>query len=176
MMLLRCENLTKDYRRFRALDHLNLEIAPGEIFGLLGSNGAGKSTAIRMLCGLLRPTSGTASVLGIDVARDPEAVKRSIGYMTQRFSLYDDLTVRENLEFFGGVYGLHGRALDERRRWALETADLVAMERRIARELPDSPNPNLVPVASLSALDRRVLKEALREVRKLQQRLAVDYP
>jgi ABC-2 type transport system ATP-binding protein len=89
-----------------------------------------------MLCGLLKPTSGEARVLGIDVARDSEAVKRAIGYMTQRFSLYDDLTVGENLEFYGGIYGLRGAAFDARRRWALETADLVGSEDRLTRTLP----------------------------------------
>ena len=109
--------LTKRFGPFVAVDALDLRVEPGEVFGLLGSNGAGKSTAIRMLCGLLTPTSGTASVLGIDVAKDPEEVKRRIGYMTQRFSLYDDLSVQENLEFFGGIYGLSNSKAEERRRW-----------------------------------------------------------
>ena len=89
---------------------MSFDVRPGEIFGFLGSNGAGKSTTIRMLCGLLRPTSGTAMVGGIDVGRDPEGVKRRIGYMSQRFSLYETLTVDQNIAFFGGVYGLDGRA------------------------------------------------------------------
>ena len=91
-----------------AVDGVTLDVQEGEIFGFLGANGAGKSTTIRMMCGLLRPSGGTARVLGIDVARDPEGVKRSIGYMSQRFSLYEDLTARQNIRFFGGVYGLRG--------------------------------------------------------------------
>ncbi len=128
--------LTKRFGSFTAVDRLDLEIRPGEVFGLLGSNGAGKSTAIRMLCGLLTPTSGSARVLGLDVAADPEGVKRSIGYMTQRFSLYDDLTVAENLEFYGGIYGLRGAELAERRAWAVEMADLRGKEDRLTRTLP----------------------------------------
>jgi ABC-2 type transport system ATP-binding protein len=98
--------LVKRFGAFTSVDDLSLSVGEGEIFGLLGSNGAGKSTTIRMLCGLLTPSAGRASVLGVDVARDPEGVKRRIGYMTQRFSLYDDLSVRENLEFVARVYGI----------------------------------------------------------------------
>jgi len=130
------QGLTKRFGAFVAVDTLDLRVEPGEVFGLLGSNGAGKSTAIRMLCGLLTPTSGRASVLGIDVAKDPEGVKRRIGYMTQRFSLYDDLSVEENLEFFGGIYGLSNSRAEERRRWAIEMADLQGKESLITRELP----------------------------------------
>ena len=101
--------LTKRFGAFTAVDRVSLTVNEGEIFGFLGANGAGKSTTIRMLCGLLAPTSGTGLVLGVDVAKDPEGVKRRIGYMSQRFSLYDDLTVGQNLRFFGGVYGLRGR-------------------------------------------------------------------
>lgn len=128
--------LTKRFGAFTAVDGLTFDVREGEVFGLLGSNGAGKSTAIRMLCGLLRPSAGSASVLGVDVVSDPEEVKRRIGYMTQRFSLYDDLTVRENLDFFGGVYGLGGEALRARRDEAVRGADLGAVEDRLTRELP----------------------------------------
>lgn len=128
--------LTKRFGAFVAVDRLTLRIEKGEVFGLLGSNGAGKSTAIRMLTGLLPPTSGEASVLGIDVVREPEAVKRSLGYMSQRFSLYEDLTVEENLRFFGGVYGLHGSRLAARIEEALALADLSGKQGRLARELP----------------------------------------
>ena len=128
--------LTRRFGRFVAVDRLSLTVEPGEVFGLLGSNGAGKSTAIRMLCGLLTPSAGTARVLGIDVAQDPEGVKRSIGYMSQRFSLYDDLTVAQNLRFFGGAYGLDGPRLSERLAWAMGAAGLDGREGELAGALP----------------------------------------
>ena len=128
--------LTRDFGAFRAVDGLTFDIAPGEIFGLLGSNGAGKSTAIRMLCGLLTPSAGSASVLDVDIATDPEGVKRRIGYMTQRFSLYEDLTVRQNLHFYGGVYGLRGAAYREREAWAVRQAGLGGKEDRPTGSLP----------------------------------------
>ncbi len=128
--------LTKRFGNFTAVDRLTLAVQEGEIFGLLGSNGAGKSTAIRMLCGLLRPSAGRALVLGVDVSRDPESVKRGIGYMSQRFSLYDDLSVSQNLRFFGGVYGLRGAVLAERERSALEMAGLGGKEDLLTRSLP----------------------------------------
>jgi ABC-2 type transport system ATP-binding protein len=125
---LEAASLTKRFGKFTAVDGLSFRVEEGEVFGLLGSNGAGKSTAIRMLVGLLAPTSGRGTVLGIDVAREPEAVKRRIGYMTQKFSLYEDLTVRENLRFFGGVYGLEGREALERAAWAVEMSGLAGKE------------------------------------------------
>jgi len=121
-------DLSKRFGTFQAVDRVTLDVQEGEIFGFLGANGAGKSTTIRMLCGLLRPSSGSARVLGIDVAQQPEEVKRRIGYMSQRFSLYEDLTVRQNLRFYGGVYGLRGAALAEREAWAVETAALRGKE------------------------------------------------
>jgi len=127
--------LTRRFGAFVAVDHLSFEVRRGEIFGFLGSNGAGKSTTIRMLCGLLRPTSGTALVGGVDVARDPEAVKQRIGYMSQRFSLYELLTVDQNIEFFGGVYGLTAARLAERRHFVLEMAGLAGRESALARDL-----------------------------------------
>ncbi len=130
------EHLSKHFGQFRAVDDLTLAVHEGEIFGFLGSNGAGKSTAIRMLCGLLAPTSGRAHVLGIDVAHDPESVKRRIGYMSQRFSLYEDLTVLQNLRFFGGVYGVTGRAFRERAEWALATARLQGKQDLMTGSLP----------------------------------------
>jgi ABC-2 type transport system ATP-binding protein len=128
-------HLTKRFGSFVAVDDVSLSVAEGEIFGFLGANGAGKSTTIRMLCGLLKPTSGSGQVLGIDVARHPDEVKRRIGYMSQRFSLYEDLTVIENLRFFGGVYGLYGAAARERQAWALQMAGLEGQEQRLTREL-----------------------------------------
>jgi ABC-2 type transport system ATP-binding protein len=128
--------LSKHFGAFKAVDRVSLAVSEGEIFGFLGANGAGKSTTIRMLCGLLKPTSGTGLVLGTDVARDPEGVKRKIGYMSQRFSLYDDLTVAQNLRFFGGVYGLRGAAARERGAWAVHMAGLEGKEDRLTGELP----------------------------------------
>jgi len=127
--------LTKRFGAFVAVDGISLDVEEGEIFGFLGANGAGKSTTIRMLCGLLRPTAGTGRVLGIDVGREPEEVKRRIGYMSQRFSLYDDLTVRQNLRFYGGVYGLRGALQAEREAWAIETAGLAGKEDVLTRAL-----------------------------------------
>jgi ABC-2 type transport system ATP-binding protein len=112
--VIRASDLTRRFGDFTAVDRVSFEVPAGEIFGYLGANGAGKSTTIRMLCGLLAPSSGEATVAGRDVATDPEGVKGAIGYMSQRFSLYLDLRVRENLEFFGGAYGLAGAALRAR--------------------------------------------------------------
>jgi ABC-2 type transport system ATP-binding protein len=133
---LEVRELSKRFGAFTAVDRVSLTVNEGEIFGFLGANGAGKSTTIRMLCGLLRPSAGEALVLGIDVGRDPEGVKRRIGYMSQRFSLYDDLTVAQNLRFFGGVYGLHGAAAREREAWAVRMAGLEGKEHRLTGELP----------------------------------------
>jgi drug efflux transport system ATP-binding protein len=127
--------LTRRFGQFVAVDHVSFDVGRGEIFGFLGSNGAGKSTTIRMLCGLLKPTSGTATVGGIDVTSDPEGVKRRIGYMSQRFSLYELLTVDQNIRFFGGVYGLDGAKLAERRRFVLDMAGLAGREQTLARDL-----------------------------------------
>jgi ABC-2 type transport system ATP-binding protein len=127
--------LTRRFGAFLAVDGVSFDVRRGEIFGFLGSNGAGKSTTIRMLCGLLRPTSGSASVGGIDVAADPEGVKQRIGYMSQRFSLYELLTVDQNIRFFGGVYGLSPERLAARRRVVLEMAGLTGREDTLARDL-----------------------------------------
>ena len=116
--------LVKRFGEFVAVDHVSLNVAKGEIFGFLGPNGAGKSTTIRILCGLLGPTEGSASVNGFDVGSEPEQVKRSIGYMSQKFSLYDDLTVEENLDFFCGIYGVSRDLRDERKAFALKMAGL----------------------------------------------------
>jgi ABC-2 type transport system ATP-binding protein len=129
------EHLVKRFGRFVAVDDVSFDTRRGEVFGFLGPNGAGKSTTIRVLCGLLRPSSGHASVDGFDVARDAERVRARIGYMSQRFSLYDDLRVVENLRFFGGMYGVESTALDERIRWALDMAGLVGREQVLTRQL-----------------------------------------
>ena len=127
--------LSRRFGAFTAVDDVSFDVAEGEIFGFLGSNGAGKSTTIRMLCGLLRPTSGTAVVGGVDVAKDPEGVKRRIGYMSQRFSLYELLTVDQNISFWGGIYGLDRAALAPRREFVLEMAGLRGREQTLARDL-----------------------------------------
>jgi ABC-2 type transport system ATP-binding protein len=129
-------DLTRRFGHFVAVDHVSFDVAEGEIFGFLGSNGAGKSTTIRMLCGLLRPTSGSAIVGGVDVARDPEGVKRRIGYMSQKFSLYELLTVDQNIRFYGGLYGLDSARFAERRRFVIEMAGLGGRESMLARDLP----------------------------------------
>ena len=127
--------LTRRFGTFTAVDRLSFDVQPGEIFGFLGANGAGKSTTIRMLCGLLKPTSGTARIDGVDVSEDPESVKKRIGYMSQRFSLYELLTIDQNIRFFGGVYGLRGRAFEERREFVLEMAGLKGREHTRTRDL-----------------------------------------
>lgn len=114
-IMIQCHDLTKKFHHFTAVDHVSFSVEKGSIFGFLGPNGSGKSTVIRMLCGILTPTHGTASIAGVDVVRDPEKVKGLIGYMSQKFSLYDELTVHENLQFYGRLYGLKGQALQQRR-------------------------------------------------------------
>jgi len=128
-------SLTKRFGSFVAVDSVSFNVPAGSIFGLLGANGAGKSTTIRMLCGLLAPSAGSAAVDGVDIGRSPEAVKRRIGYMSQRFSLYEDLTVEENIRFFGGVYGLERPVLEARLRETLEMAGLDGKGRVLTREL-----------------------------------------
>jgi len=135
MNAIEVRSLTRRFGAFVAVNDVSFDVRAGEIFGFLGSNGAGKSTTIRMLCGLLRPTSGTATVGGIDVGKDPEAVKRRIGYMSQRFSLYESLTVDENIRFFGGVYGLDRERLAARREFVLEMAGLRGRESTLTRTL-----------------------------------------
>ncbi|HTY38605.1 MAG TPA: ABC transporter ATP-binding protein [Bacteroidota bacterium] len=129
------ENLTKMFGKFCAVDHINFTVKQGEIFGFLGANGAGKSTTIRMLCGLLQSTQGTARVGGYDINTQSERVKESIGYMSQKFSLYEDLTVDENINFFGKVYGLTNGQLAERKQWVLDMANLKGRERSITGTL-----------------------------------------
>ncbi len=130
------EGLTRRFGDFTAVDDVSFEVPPGEIFGFLGPNGAGKTTVIRMLTGLLPPTGGRARVAGHDVAREPRAVRRAIGYMSQLFSLYGDLTVRENLELFAGLYDLTGERRERRIAWALHTAGLEGREKQLTAPLP----------------------------------------
>ncbi len=142
--MIECECLTKRFGTFTAVDHVSFSVGKGSIFGFLGPNGSGKSTVIRMLCGILEPSDGTARIDGHDVARDTESIKDIIGYMSQKFSLYDELTVDENLIFSGKLYGLHGRNLIKRRD------DLIAvthLEPYIDRRALDEPTAGIDPVA-----------------------------
>jgi ABC-2 type transport system ATP-binding protein len=130
------EDLVKRFGEFVAVDRINLEVRKGEVFGFLGPNGAGKSTTIRMLCGLLTPTSVRACIAGYDVGREPESVRQNIGYMSQKFSLYNDLTVIENIRLFAGLYSVRASLLKKRIEWALEMANLKGQEHLITATLP----------------------------------------
>jgi ABC-2 type transport system ATP-binding protein len=127
--------LTKKFGNFVAVNHISFEVPRGEIFGFLGPNGAGKTTTIRMLLGLLTPTAGTARVVGFDVVKESEDLRKHIGYMSQQFSLYNDLTVAENLNFYGGIYGVRGQRLQERKQYILEMAGLTGRERELTKNL-----------------------------------------
>lgn len=129
------DGLTKNFGEFVAVDNVSFDVRRGEIFGFLGPNGSGKSTTIKMLCGILEPSGGLASVLGFDVATQAEQIKSRIGYMSQKFSLYDDLTVNENLDFYGGIYGLRNTRLAKRKKFVLEMAGLVGRENELTANL-----------------------------------------
>jgi len=129
-------NLTKKFNSFTAVDNISFNVKKGEIFGFLGANGAGKSTTIRMLCAILEPTSGDAMVGGYSIKNKPDMVKKNIGYMSQKFSLYNDLTVEENINFFGGIYGLEGNEFQERKKWVLNIANLEGKEKILTGSLP----------------------------------------
>ena len=129
------QGLVKKFGDFVAVDHVSLTVSRGEIFGFLGPNGAGKSTTIRILCGLLRPSAGRATVGGFDVATEPEAIRQNIGYMSQKFSLYDDLEVEENIDFFSGVYGVPDELRRERKEYVLRMAGLVEKRHTMTRLL-----------------------------------------
>src|SRR4030043_398107 len=124
------EELVKTFGTFVAVDRIHFQVNKGEIFGFLGPNGAGKSTTIRMLCGLLMPTSGKGRVAGFDLMKEPEKIKQVIGYMSQKFSLYEELTVLENLHFFGGIYGLSGSFQRKREHEVLEMIGLQGFQER----------------------------------------------
>src|SRR5260221_6741722 len=128
-------DLTRRFGRFTAVDRVSFDVHQGEIFGFLGANGAGKSTTIRMLCGLLNPTSGSATIGGVDVSRNPEGVKQRIGYMSQKFSLYELLTVDQNIRFFGAMYGLSDDQIATRRKFVIEMAGLAGRVNTNARDL-----------------------------------------
>jgi ABC-2 type transport system ATP-binding protein len=130
------QNLTKRFGSFTAVDHITFDVHKGEIFGFLGANGAGKTTAMRMLCGLSRPTSGEATVAGLDLYRSAEKIKKSIGYMSQKFSLYEDLTVKENIRFYGGIYGLTDYQIKEKTNFMLEHLHLEDKAKALVKSLP----------------------------------------
>lgn len=130
------DELVKKFGDFTAVDRVSIRIRAGEVFGFLGPNGAGKSTVIRILCGLLRPTSGRATVHGFDVSTHPEEIRRHIGYMSQKFSLYDDLTVAQNIDFFSGIYGVPKTRRRERKEYVLRMADLEERSNTVTRLLP----------------------------------------
>lgn len=134
--IIQVKELTKQFGTFTAVDHISFNVKCGEIFGFLGANGAGKTTAMRMLCGLSYPTSGSGTVAGFDVVKEGEKIKRHIGYMSQRFSLYDDLTVMENMELFGGIYGVKSRPLRERAASMLERLDFLGEKDTLVGSLP----------------------------------------
>ncbi|MDY0001681.1 MAG: ABC transporter ATP-binding protein [Polyangia bacterium] len=141
--------LTRRFGAFTAVDRVSFEVERGEIFGYLGANGAGKTTTIRMLCGLLEPSDGEAQVAGVDLFRSPGRVKAAIGYMSQKFSLYQDLTVLENLRFFSGAYGLGGPRRRARIEAALELADLAGQQDRLTRTLPGGVRQRLALASAL---------------------------
>lgn len=129
-------DLTKKFGDFTAVDHISFDVAKGEIFGFLGANGAGKTTAMRILCGLSLPTSGEGTVAGFDIRTGQEEIKKHIGYMSQRFTLYPDLKVCENIELFGGIYGLNGRQIEEKRRSMLQRLGLDEVSNMYVKEMP----------------------------------------
>jgi ABC-2 type transport system ATP-binding protein len=130
------DKLTKKFGDFTATDAISIQVERGEIFGFLGANGAGKTTAMRMLCGLLKPTSGTASVAGYDVFTQAEQIKKNIGYMSQKFSLYNDLTLSQNIDFYGGVYGLRKKQIKDRKQEIVSHYDLGEIEHTLVKDIP----------------------------------------
>ncbi len=132
---LEVSGLTKQFGSFTAVDNVSFTVQPGEVIGYLGPNGSGKTTTIRMLCGLLTPTYGTAKIMGIDVVKNPEGIKPHIGYMSQKFSLYDDLTVQENLEFYAGVYGIPEKEEKDRIQAVIKMAGLDGRQNQFTSEL-----------------------------------------
>jgi ABC-2 type transport system ATP-binding protein len=130
------EKLTKRFGDFTAVDHISFDVDKGEIFGFLGANGAGKTTAMRMLCGLSLPTSGKAAIAGFDVYKQTEKIKKNIGYMSQKFSLYEDLTVRENIRFYGGIYGKSDKFIKDKTAYLIKQLHLEAEADKLVRSLP----------------------------------------
>jgi ABC-2 type transport system ATP-binding protein len=134
--IITAKDLTKTFGDFTAVDAISFEVGKGEIFGFLGANGAGKTTAMRMLCGLILPTSGKATVAGFDVFKQSESIKQNIGYMSQKFSLYEDLTVKENMRLFGGIYGMSTKAIKEKTALILDELNLQKEQNTLVRSLP----------------------------------------
>ncbi|QBO58618.1 ABC transporter ATP-binding protein [Chryseobacterium salivictor] len=130
------KELTKQFGDFTAVDKISFDVRKGEIFGFIGANGAGKTTAMRMLCGLSLPTSGLATVAGFDVYKQNEQIKKHIGYMSQKFSLYEDLTIRENIRFYAGIYGLTDKLIKEKTAFLLEQLHIVGQEKTLVKALP----------------------------------------
>jgi len=130
------ERLTKSFGDFIAVDHISFEVEKGEIFGFLGANGAGKTTAMRMLCGLSTPSSGKAFVAGFDLFQEAEKIKKNIGYMSQKFSLYEDLTIRENIQFYGGIYGLSKKQIQDKASYLVEHLHLQHFQNNLVKSLP----------------------------------------
>ncbi len=135
MFAIEVYNLTKKFGDFVAVNNISFKVAKGEIFGFLGPNGAGKSTTIRMLCGIMKPTSGEGLVGGYSINTQPEEIKKIIGYMSQKFTLYQDLTVEENINFYGGIHGLPSPVIEKQKKWVLKMAGLVGKENYLTREL-----------------------------------------
>lgn len=135
-VVIHTEKLTKRFGNFVAVNEISFEVFPGEIFGFLGANGAGKTTAMRMLCGLSFPTSGKAMVAGFDVYKKPESIKKNIGYMSQKFSLYEDLTVFENIKFFAGIYGLTNKQIKDKTEELITELGLHDQQKKLVAELP----------------------------------------
>lgn len=133
---IKAEQITKIFGDFTAVDHISFEVSKGEIFGFLGANGAGKTTAMRMFCGLSIPSSGNATVAGFDVYKNTEDIKKNIGYMSQKFSLYENLTILENLEFFGGIYGLSNKQIKEKSAELIAKLGLEKEKNKLVSELP----------------------------------------
>jgi len=136
MKAIEAKDLTKKFGSFTAVDHITFDVDQGEIFGFLGANGAGKTTAMRMLCGLLSPTSGEGRVAGYDIYRDANKIKKSIGYMSQKFSLYEDLTTRENLRLFGGIYGMKDKDIKDKTEKVIAELQLDAEQNALVSSLP----------------------------------------
>lgn len=136
MKIIESEKLTKKFGKFIAVNEITFSVDKGEIFGFLGANGAGKTTAMKMLSGLLSPTSGKATVAGFDVYKQPEKIKQNIGYMSQRFSLYEDLTVLENIKFYGGIYGLNSKQLKIKYEYLLDLLEIRDMKNKLLKSLP----------------------------------------